>query len=237
MHTPSHGVLPAGPARRGAPPSCRPPENGGIRAASGCLLPSAIHLGIASGSALALRHGSAAWRASGSCSWALGRGLHDPARLAQQVSPARRRARASQPPRRPPHPRSARAASRDVRPRPRSGQLADACRSRVLVSSSLQGGAGPAREGDRPLRSGGGELTTGPRPSASYRGERGSSGSPSGRGGKPDGDTGPAAAGADSGVFPGACRPGTTSAHTPARSACWRHSHNRRTAENRSAGN
>ena len=54
-----------------------------------------------------------------------------------------------------------------------------------------------------PLRSGGGELTTGTRPSASYRGERGSSGSPSGRGGKPDGDTVPAAAGADSGVFPG----------------------------------
>jgi len=83
---------------------------------------------------------------------ALGRGLHDPARLAQQVSPARRRARAAQPPRRPPHPRSARAASRDVRPRPRSGQLADACRSRVLVSSNLQGGAGPAREGDRPTQ-------------------------------------------------------------------------------------
>ncbi len=47
---------------------------------------------------------------------------------------------------------------------------------------------------------GGGDLTTGTRPSASYRGERGSSGSPAGRGGKPDGDTVPAAAGADSGV-------------------------------------
>ena len=82
----------------------------------------------------------------------LGRGLHDPERLGQQVSPARRRARAAQPPRRPPHPRSARAGSRDVPPRPRSGQLADACRSRVLVSSSLQGGAGPAREGDRPTQ-------------------------------------------------------------------------------------
>ena len=83
---------------------------------------------------------------------ALGRALHDPARLAQQVSPARRRARAAQPPRRPPHPRSARAASRDVPPRPRSGQLADACRSRVPVPSSLQGGAGPAREGGRPTQ-------------------------------------------------------------------------------------
>jgi hypothetical protein len=81
-----------------------------------------------------------------------GRGLHDPARPGQQVSPAHRRTRAAQPARRPPHPRSARAASRDVPPRPRSGQLADACRSRVLVSSRLQGGAGPAREGDRPTQ-------------------------------------------------------------------------------------
>ena len=105
-------------------------------------------------------------------------------------------------------------------PRPRSwrresGRLADAYRSRVLVSSSLQGGAGPAREGERLTQVRGGELTTGTRPSASYRGERGSSGSPSGRGGKPDGDTGPAAAGADSRVFPGACWPGTTSPRGP----------------------
>jgi len=45
-----------------------------------------------------------------------------------------------------------RAASHDVPPRRGSGQLADACRSRVLVSSSLQGGTGPAREGDRPTQ-------------------------------------------------------------------------------------
>jgi hypothetical protein len=64
------------------------------------------------------------------------------------------------------------------------------------------------------------------RPSASYRGERGSPGPPSGRGGEPDGDTGPAAAGAYSGAFPGACWPGTTSAQGPARSACWRQSPN-----------
>ena len=148
---------------------------------------------------------------------ALGRALHDPANTSASRSarPPARRARAAQPPRRPPHPRSARATSRDVSPRPKSwrresGQLADAYRSRVLVSPSLQGGAGPAREGDRPTQVRGGELTTGTRPSASYRGERGSSGSPSGRGEKPDGDTVPAAAGAHSGVFPG-CWPGITS--------------------------
>ena len=40
----------------------------------------------------------------------------------------------------------------DVAWRRESGQLADAYRSRVLVSPSLQGGAGPAREGDRPAQ-------------------------------------------------------------------------------------
>ena len=88
---------------------------------------------------------------------ALGRALHDPAHLGPQVSPAtgelaQRSHRGGLLIR-----RSARATSRDVSPRPRSwrresGQLADACRSRVLVSSSLQGGAGPAREGDRPTQ-------------------------------------------------------------------------------------
>jgi len=55
--------------RRGAALRRRgPPENGGIRAASLRLRPSAIHLGVASGPAPALRHSSAAWAASGSCS-------------------------------------------------------------------------------------------------------------------------------------------------------------------------
>ena len=142
--------------------------------------------------------GGPAARAAG-----LGRGLHDPARLGQQVSPARRRARASQPPRRPPHPRSARAASRDVRPRPRSGQLADACPSRVRVSSSLQGGAGPAREGDRPTqvrRRGADNRYAAQRV---IQGRAGIVWVAVWPGGKPDGDPGPAAAGTDSGVVPG----------------------------------
>ncbi len=102
----------------------------------------------------------------------------------------------------------ARAAPRR-RPRPRSwrresGQPADAYRSRVLILSNLQGGAGPTRKGDRPHPGQGtGELTTGTRPSASYRGERDRLGRRPAWGGKPDGDTVPAAAGADSGVFLG----------------------------------
>ena len=124
--------------------------------------------------------------------------------------------------------RSARATSRDVPPRPRSwrresGQPADAYRSRVLVSSSLQGGAGPAREGDRPTRVRGGELTTGTRPSASYRGERGSSGSPSGRGVSRTA-TQDQRRQARIAVSSGAAGQVPRRPRVPARSACWRQS-------------
>src|SRR5208282_6708319 len=53
--------------------------------------------------------------------------------------------------------------------------------------------------------------------------ERGGAGTPSGWGGKPDGDPVPAAAGEWIGVSRGR--------------ACWRRSHNRGTGENRSPGN
>ena len=61
-----------------------------------------------------------------------------------------------------------------------------ACGCLPITRSRLvqpEGGAGPAREGDRPAQVRGRELTTGTRPSASYRGKRGSAGSPSGLGG------------------------------------------------------
>ena len=95
-------------------------------------------------------------RHSAAVQLALGRALHDPAHLGPQVSPAtgelaQRSHRGGL------LIRGQRATSRDVSPRPRSwrresGQLADAYRSRVLVSSSLRGGAGPAREGGRPAQ-------------------------------------------------------------------------------------
>ena len=76
-----------GSAARAAPP-CSPPENGGILAAALRRRPSSIHPGTASGSAPALRHSPAAWRARGSSMLPLGRALQDPGDLGQQVARA-----------------------------------------------------------------------------------------------------------------------------------------------------
>ena len=95
---------------------------------------------------------------------------------------------------------------------------AGAYRSRVLVSSNLQGERATA-----PLRLGL-ELTTGTRRTASYKGERGRAGAPSGWGGLAGRRPGTSGGrGMDRGVSPGR--------------ACWRQSHNRGTGENRSPGN
>ena len=75
---------PAGPL----PPPCGPPENGGIRAVSFRLRPSAIHLGIASGPGTGLTAQFRRLAGGRLVQLALGRARHDPAHLGPQVSPA-----------------------------------------------------------------------------------------------------------------------------------------------------
>jgi len=126
----------------------------------------------------------------------------------------RHRARAARPPRRLPRRCSAPATWHDAGPRRRSRRRAarPAC-GRISVmrsSASLRGGAGAA-QGRRPPHSGQGRGAD--NRYAARRVLQGRAGivwvavRP---GGKPVGDTVPAAAGADGGVFPKACWPGTT---------------------------
>lgn len=88
------------------------PENGGILAAALRRRPSASQPGIASGSAPAVRHSPAAWRASGSSS---SPPMRPPSRRRPRLAgrPGRRRARAARRPRRLPRRRSALATGPD----------------------------------------------------------------------------------------------------------------------------